>query len=134
LVIGGTTLNFRLPTGFEYREYVRRIAKLYKDNQLLSAPNDSFIQEDGNYDVEKLHLLLDDSDEGLLIQMTACTRSQFPKISWDDMIADFRQNAYDELLVPSGLIVRRILKIDDFAEGDEDEKKLSTPTKNSGTD
>jgi hypothetical protein len=134
MVIGGITLNFRLPTGFVYREYVRRIAKLYNDNDLLSASNESFKQADGHYDVEKLHLLLDDNDEGLLIQMAACTKAQFNNLSWEEIIDEFRQNAYDDLLLPASKIVRRILQIDDFEKGDEDEKKLSTPKKSSGTD
>ncbi len=134
LIIGGITLHFRLPTGFVYREYVRRIAKLYKDNDLLGADEESFKQTDGFYDVEKLHVLLDDSEEGLLIQMAACTKAQFPDVSWEDLISDYKQNAFDNLLEPSAVIVRRILRIDEGIEGDDDEKKPSIPKLNSGTD
>jgi hypothetical protein len=134
LVIGGITLNFRPPTGFVYREYVRRIAKLYKENDLLGVDENEFTQEDGHFDVEKLNHLLDGSEEGLFIQMAACTKYQFPDVSWEDLISDYKRNSFDDLIIPASEIVRRLLRIDSGLEGDEDEKKPSILTKNSDTD
>jgi hypothetical protein len=135
--VGGEVLLLSPPTAFNYREYIRRLKAVYEREGVvndLESVGESLKGEITPDVIAKLHLMQDQQEDVLLMQIVSCAIVNYPDETWDSMFDDLKLNAHKVLFESTREHIEEFLNLNPKDDEDEAEKKPDTQTVDSRTD